>query len=73
MGLELSDVRVGVADGVGDLVVDCVVDFVLRSGLVTVFVTVVGSGAFSDSPLAQAERNNAGIVSARAKMCRLCM
>ena len=55
------------------LVVDCVVDSVLLSGLVTVFVIVVGSDAFSGSPLEHAERHSAGIVSARAKMCRLCM
>lgn len=73
MGLAVSVVRVVEVDGAGFLVVDCVVDSVLRAGLVTVLVTVVGSGAFSDSPLAQAERHNAGIVSARAKMCRLCM
>lgn len=73
MGLELSVVRVGGVDGLGVLVVDCVVDSVLLSGLVTVFVTVVGSGAFSGSLLEQAERHSTGIVSERTKTYRLCI
>ena len=81
MGFELSVVRLGVLEEVdsevldefGVFVVDCAVDSDVFSGLVTVLVTVVGSGAFSGSPEEQAVRQSAGTASARVKICRLCM
>lgn len=69
----LEEVDSEVLDEFGVLVVDCAVDSDVFSGLVTVLVTVVGSGAFSGSPEEQAVRQSAGTASARVKICRLCM